>query len=414
MKTEIQSNLNNPSALEKLYRSNKSQFKKDFNSIYPSVQGDVIAEAWHERLNFENDETNWGSKFELSFILIAGLIAGSIAKIPSWFPISEDFFYPRNMGFIFLPLIAAYFAWKNNLSSKRVLLLALVTLASLTYINLLPENNESDTFILACIHLPLVLWVFMGSAFVGEKLGDLGRRLDFLKFNGDLIVMTTLILIAGGILSGLTIGLFSLIGIEITEWYMENVGVFGLAAAPIIGTFLTQTNPQLVGKVSPVIARIFSPLVLVMLVIYLIAIISSGKNPYNDREFLMIFNAMLIGVMAIIFFALAEGSNSSKTKTEVWVLFLLSSVTILVNGIALSAIVFRIIEMGITPNRLAVFGANILILSNLLLIATKLYKVISKKADINTVGNTIARYIPLYFIWLLIVTFLFPLVFGFA
>lgn len=414
MKTEIQSNLNNPSVLEKLYRSNKPQFKKDFNSIYPSVQGDVIAEAWHERLNFENEETNWGSKFELSFILIAGLIAGSIAKIPSWFPISEDFFYPRNMGFIFLPLIAAYFAWKNKLSDKRVLLLALVTLASLTYINLLPENNESDTFILACIHLPLVLWVVMGSAFVGEKLGDLGRRLDFLKFNGDLIVMTTLILIAGGILSGLTIGLFSLIGIEIIEWYMGNVGVYGLASAPIIGTFLTQTNPQLVGKVSPVIARIFSPLVLVMLVIYLIAIISSGKNPYNDREFLMIFNAMLIGVMAIIFFALAEGSNTSKTKTEVWVLFLLSSVTILVNGIALSAIVFRIIEMGITPNRLAIFGANILILSNLLLIATKLYKVISNKADINTVGNTIARYIPVYFVWLVIVTLLFPVLFGFA
>jgi hypothetical protein len=47
--------------------------------------------------------------------------------------------------------------------------------------------------------------------------------------------------------------------------------VVGLAAVPLVATFLTQTNPQLVSKVSPVIARIFSPIVLVMLVIYLFA-----------------------------------------------------------------------------------------------------------------------------------------------
>ncbi|WP_439882026.1 hypothetical protein ACSX1A_02465 [Pontibacter sp. MBLB2868] len=51
-------------------------------------------------------------------------------------------------------------------------------------------------------------------------------------------------------------------------------------------------HPDLVNKVSPVIARIFSPLVLVMLVIYLFAILYSGKNPYSDREFLIIFNLL--------------------------------------------------------------------------------------------------------------------------
>src|SRR5690606_32941994 len=131
------------------------------------------------------------------------------------------------------------------------------------------------------------------------------KRLGFLKYNGDLIVITTLIMIAGGIMSGVTIGLFSLIGFDNKEFYIENIVFFVLPAAPIIGTYLAQTNPQLVGKVSPVIAKIFSPLVLVMLVIYLIAMIYSGKNLYNDREFLLIFNALLIGVLAIIFFSVA-------------------------------------------------------------------------------------------------------------
>ena len=226
--------------------------------------------------------------------------------------------------------------------------------------------------------------------------------------------MTTLIVIAGGILTGITIGLFSLIGINIEEFYFKNIVVFGLPAAPIFGTYLTQTNPQLVGKVSPVIARIFTPLVLVMLVIYLAAIIYSGKDPYNDREFLFIFNALLIGVMALIFFSIAENSRTVKTRQEIWVLLLLSVVTIIINSFALSAILFRIAEWGISPNRAAVLGSNILILVNLLLITVQLFKVIMNKGDITGVRNVISVYLPVYTIWAAVVTFLFPFLFAFS
>jgi hypothetical protein len=210
-----------------------------------------------------------------------------------------------------------------------------------------------------------------------------------------------------------TIGLFSLIGFNIEKSYFEYVVIFTLPAAPVIGTYLTQTNPQLVGKVSPVIAKIFSPLVLVMLVIYLSAIPYSGKDPYNDRDFLLIFNALLIGVMAIIFFSVAETSRAGKNRGEAWILFLLSVVTIIVNSIALSAILFRIAGGGITPNRAAVLGSNVLILVNLLLVTWQLFRVISKKAGISGVGKVIAIYLPVYVVWIAIVTFLFPLFFGF-
>jgi hypothetical protein len=105
--------------------------------------------------------------------------------------------------------------------------------------------------------------------------------------------------------------------------------------------------------------------------------------------------------------------SKAKSQAEIWILFLLSIVTIVVNGIALSAIVFRIAEWGITPNRAAVLGGNVLILINLLLVTAQLFRVISKNADLNIVGTTIARYLPVYFIWTVIVTFLFPLIFGF-
>lgn len=153
--------------------------------------------------------------------------------------------------------------------------------------------------------------------------------------------MTTILLIAGGLMTGITLGLFSLIDLQIEEFYFKYIAIWGLAASPILGTYLVQTNPHLVNKVSPVIARVFTPLLLIMLIIYLFAVIFTGKDPYNDREFLLIFNVLLIGVMAIILFSIAETSKNSDSKIGALTLLGLSIVTIIVNGIALSAIVFR-------------------------------------------------------------------------
>jgi hypothetical protein len=413
MKEEILSNLNNPAKLEKLYRNNRSAFKQDFGALYPQIKGDTLAEAWHERLNYESSDINWGTGKELLMVVIAVFVAGNIAKIPHYFTLKDDLFYPRNIGFVVLPILTAYFAWKNKLSTPKIALIAGVTIGSIFYINFLPYAQKSDTLLLACLHLVLFLWSILGFAFVGDKVNDQNKRIGFLKFNGDLVVMTGLILIAGGIMSAITVGLFSLIGLKIEEFYFKYVGIFGLAGAPIVGTYLTQTNPQLVGKVSPVIAKLFSPLVLIMLVAYLIAIVYSGKNPYNDREFLMIFNALLIGVMAIIFFSVAETAKAPKNYIQIWVLLLLSAVTIIVNGVALSAIIVRINEWGFTPNRTAVLGSNLLILINLLLVTAQLFKTLQKKADLSGVERAIAFYLPFYAVWTIIVTFLFPLIFGF-
>lgn len=413
MKDEILNHLHEPRELEKMYRTNKTNFRRTFSSVYPEVKGNPLADAWNERLNYESEEINWGTRQELIIVLLASLVAGIIAKLPSILSIDEEHFYTRNVGFIIFPVLAVYFAWKNKLPARKIALVAGAILFSLVFINLLPGTAKTDTLNLSCIHLVLFLWALLGFVFTGEQPANVERRLSYLKYNGDLVVMTTLIVIGGGILTGITIGLFSLIGFQIEKFFFENIVVFGLPAAPIFGTYLTQSNPQLVGKVSPVIAKIFSPLVLVMLVIYLVAMIYSGKDPYNDREFLLIFNGLLIGVMAIIFFSVAESSGTNKSHPENWILFLLSIVTIIVNGIALSAIVFRIAEWGISPNRAAVLGGNVLILVNLLLVTGQLYKVISKKAPIATVGNSIASYLPVYVIWTIIVTFLFPFIFGF-
>lgn len=413
MKENILANIDNPKELEKLYRLNRSGFKTGFNSVYPEIKNNKLADFWNERLNYESSDVSLGTKSELTFVVIASLLAGAIVKIPAYLPVDEKFFYTRNTGFVFFPILIMYFSRKNKLSFRKFAVAATAVLISLAYINLLPDNDKSDTLKLSCIHLPLFLWSVLGFAYTGDRLMSHSERLGYLRYNGDLIVISAIILIAGGILTVLTKGLFSLIGIEIFEFYLQYIVIPGTAAAAIIGTYVIEKNPQLVDKVSPVIAKIFCPVVLVTLIVYLAAIIISGKDPYNDREFLIAFNALLIIVMAIILFSIAETSGSDKNRVEIITLFLLSAVTIIVNGIALSAILFRISEWGITPNRLAVLGSNILILANILLVTYRLFRTLIKKSDPEEVGNIISAFLPIYILWTVIVTFIFPLVFGF-
>jgi uncharacterized membrane protein YozB (DUF420 family) len=150
-----------------------------------------------------------------------------------------------------------------------------------------------------------------------------------------------------------------------------------------------------------------------MLLVYLGAILIGGKDPYNDREFLLIFNLLLIGVMGLIFFSVTEASEDQASKVSKSILTSLSAVTILVNLVALSAIGFRISEWGITPNRLAVLGVNVLMLVHLVMVCRKLILSQREEKSLREVALVVVRYLPLYLIWTTIVVFLFPLVFGF-
>lgn len=413
MEQAILENLKNPLELEKLYRGSKSTFKREFNKLYPTIKGSELVEGWNQRLNYEGSEISWGAKNELLLVVVLSLMAGLIAKIPAFFGVQEDLFYQRNISFIVLPFLASYFIWKQRLVAKQLVAVGFLFISSILYVNMLPHSYTSDTLVLACIHLPLFLWTVLGYVFTGGAYNSLSKRLDFIKYNGDLLVMSAVTAIAGGLFVGISIGLFGLIGLNIEQLYFKYVVVFGAAAIPIVGTYLVRVNPQLVGKVSPVIAKVFTPLVLVTLVIYLVAILGTGKNPYTDRDFLIVFNLLLVGVMAIVFFSVAETSSDARGKLGTLMLFALTVATAIVNCIALSAILFRISEWGITPNRLAVLGSNLIMLVNLGVVSYKLYQATTRRVEMEAVEGAIVAFLPYYSLWTFIVAFAFPAIFQF-
>ena len=54
----------------------------------------------------------------------------------------------------------------------------------------------------------------------------------FLRYSADLVVVSTLILISGAILTGITFALFATIEINIQEFYFDYVVIHGLVGAP--------------------------------------------------------------------------------------------------------------------------------------------------------------------------------------
>jgi hypothetical protein len=247
------------------------------------------------------------------------------------------------------------------------------------------------------------LWGITGFVF------KTSNRFEFLRFNGDLLVAAGILFLSWMLMSGVTMGLFELIGFRLEQYYPRYVLIPGLTAIPILAAITVLRNTGFVNQVSPWVARIFSPLALVMLSLFLIFFLQSGKDPFTDRDFLLVFNLILIAVLALILFSLSAAEQRWLNQ----VLFALSLVTILVNLTALSAIVYRLADYGLTPNRLAILGANVLFLIHLLLVGNKLRLMLSGKASREQVLTSLGNYLPVYILWAGVVTILFPVLFGF-
>ena len=404
MEALIIANISNPAALEQLYRSNPAAFARAFEAVYPQISSQVSAHIWRERLIVST--TSWGSMSDWVVVGIFALLAGFLMQLPDIFSISHDYYFPRNMSFIVMPGIGAYFAYKQGMSLRQLLAPLAILAASILFINLLPE--KSTTLLLTCLHIPILIWLVVGYIFAGS---DPGKRMDFLRYHGDLVVMTTVIALAGGLFTALTINLFNLIQLKIEDFYFRYLVLSILPSVPLFATFLVRQNASLVSKISPVIARIFTPLVTITLAIFLVAIIYSGKDPYNDREFLLLFNGVLIGVMALILFSLGEATKQNASRVHQYFLFALAVLAIIDNGIALSAIGFRLVEFGVTPNRLAVLGSNALVMVHLMITTQKLWSFLKGNERIEAVEKSLTSYLPFYAVWAAVVSFVFPLLF---
>jgi hypothetical protein len=354
-------------------------------------------------------------KNKILILILSAVLVAALIRIPQLFGFDAgaSFFYEKNAALIVFLGIALYVILTAETLRKNHLIATLIFYAVCTvYINLLHANINKDVMQLVYLHLPLLLWCFYGLVFIGFDRKDKGKRMAYIQYNGKMAILGAVLMIAGFILSAVTMGLFSAIDMNIENFYMEYIAMTGVAIAPIAVTYIIEKYPRITHKIIPLVANIFSPLVTIIQIVFLTVMFVTAKSPFNDREFLMVINALLAVVTALVVFSIT-GTAAEKTQRFLPVmLFALTAVTLITNLVALSAIIYRLGEFGLTPNRTAVIGINLLIFVHLVLMAIDLFRTVSGKREIQRVERTTARYLPVYALWTLIVVFLFPWIFA--
>jgi hypothetical protein len=274
-----------------------------------------------------------------------------------------------------------------------------------------------DALTNAELHIPLFLWLLTGVAFAGKEWKTTSARMGFLRYNGEVIIYTTILIIGGVILGSITLALLGFIenSYELSEWYQEYVIIYGMVSTPIIATFLLDKVIDKRLNIAPTIAKFFTPLFLITTFVYLIIMIVYQKNPFGDREYLMALNILLIIVLGLLIFTIAEHNSTLIPSSNDYLNIGLACAIIILDAIALTATLFRSASdvYGLTPNRIAILGINLLVFVHLMGILIHYVRFVWKGKAFENLEIWIASYLPYYAIWAILVSVLLPIFFWY-
>ena len=80
-------------------------------------------------------------------------------------------------------------------------------------------------------------------------------------------------------------------------------------------------------------------------------------------------------------------------------------VTLLINVVALSAILFRLASDGFTPNRVTVLGANLVIMGHLAWLGWTYVGFVRQRVELGAMRRVVGSYLPMYVAWAAVVVF---------
>jgi hypothetical protein len=350
-----------------------------------------------------------------TFIVLGLAVAAALAiKVPSLFGIrlspDEELppFYVRNASLFVFPLLTVYFLWKRGTGVASGVWLALPFAAGAVFANVFPFRAGGDTERLTALHLPIALWLAVGFAYVRSRWFAAGGRMDFVRFSGELAIYYVLIALGGGVVTAFTVMMFSAIEMN-PAWFVAGWLIpCGAAGAVIIGSWLVEAKQSVIENMAPVLTRLFTPLFTVLLLAFLSTMAWTG-NPINvKREVLIGFDLLLAVVVGLVLYAASARDPQAPPDFFDGLQLLLVVSALVVDGVALAAIAARISEFGITPNRVAALGENLILLVNLAWSALLYAGFLGRRSSFAALERWQIAYLPVYSAWAALVVVGFP------
>ncbi|MGC9469067.1 MAG: hypothetical protein ACP5HS_10785 [Anaerolineae bacterium] len=381
---QIQAAESDPQQLEQLYQDARDSdqiedFRLAMFACYRSDPENVLFAAWTYRLSepAEDDRksgraTNWLAAVPLS--ILTGLTFWAISDVEN---------------FLVLDLIPQIALWWSPIATMSALVFMAVTakkrygvaaalglglLAAAAYAVLLAPAFRFDWapkqyLILAVIHIPLLCWAALGIWVLGVK-SSMENRFAFLIKSIEVVIVAGLYLAAGMAFGGITIGMFAALGIELPELLLRLIGAGGVGLLPVLAVATVydptaapanQNFEQGLSKFIATMMRLLLPLTLVVLAVYILVIPFNFLAPFERRDVLIVYNLMLFAIVGLLIGATPIRADDLSPDLQKYLragIIAVAILAVLVSGYALSAVVYRTLQGGLTLNRLTVIGWN--------------------------------------------------------
>jgi hypothetical protein len=347
----------------------------------------------------------------------AAVAAALAVKAPLLFGIAlEDAnagFYGRNASLFVLPLLTGYFVWKRGSDRRMASWLAIAFVLAGIFANVYPFRPGGHTEVLAALHLPIALWLVVGIAYAGGRWSQVEGRMDFIRFSGELFIYYVLIALGGGVLTAFLAMLFTTIGINPEAFIQSWLLPCGAAGAVLVASWLVEAKQSVIENMAPVLTRLFTPLFAAMLVVFLATLAWTGRGLDIQRNVLIAFDLLLGVVLGLLLYSIsARDPRSPPGVFDVLQVVLVGS-ALAADGVALWAIAARISEFGLSPNRVAALGENLILLVNLAWSAVLYIRFLRGRGSFSSLERWQTDYLPVYAVWAAMVAILFPPLFGY-
>lgn len=347
------------------------------------------------------------------FAVVAAVLV-QIARLSAQIPDTIGSWLLRDLSFFVLPVLAAYFAVVRRMPWRRTLWLGVVVAALALAVNLFPLVQGGSTDLLIAIHLPVVLWFVVGASYLGGDLRWSARRMDFIRFTGEWVIYYTLIALGGAVLVGLTTAILAPIAPDSIEQVVSWVVPSGAAGAVIVAAWLVEEKKSVVENLAPVLTAIFTPLFGVMLLAATVAYSIAGVARDFDRDLLTVFDLLLLVVLGLVVYGISARASTRGGGVMDVIRLIAVIAAVVLDILVLVAMFARVGELGLTANRVAGLGLNLILLVNLAVTAWHTVRLLAGRAPAARIERWQTGYLPVFVGWVLIVVLALPPLFSFA
>lgn len=369
--------------------------------------------AWR-RLDEEGGRPSWHLPLALGIGLVAGILTRLFAELV---PAERAVVLMRAILLIPFAFLAAYLAATARSRDFRGLALLGALLAGSAGVAIgYPGAEEGQTALLTAIHVPILVLVLVGIAFLGRRWTRLEAWMDWVRFLGEGAIYYVLTALGGGVVIGLLTAVFEAIGIDTAGPYGTVLGwlvPICAVGALFVCAWLVEFKKSAMENVAPVLTAVFTPVMTIALLSFLVVVSVTGNPIEADREILIVFDLLLIVVEAIVMFTVSARPSESPVRALDRMQIALIIAGIIVDILLLWALGGRVLEYGASANKLAALGVNLLLLIHLIG-ALFGYLRLAKGGGALALERWQSAALPVFAVWAGIVAFVFPPVFRFV